>query len=156
MCCIFLSFHIFSYLTHRPHWKIKSLMSCCPAYGALHHRMKEHMAARKVGRCSVSVPTLLNPWWIHSFDVTKKIFFSSSACSSLDQQNSEECGDFLTTLEVLLPQVVEEQWGYRLCLLERDLLPGAGQSNIHCVCTVCERRLSKTPTAIIFCFSVHQ
>ncbi|XP_005466888.1 interleukin-18 receptor accessory protein [Oreochromis niloticus] len=32
-------------------------------------------------------------------------------------------------LEVLLPQVLEDQWGYRLCLLERDVIPGGAYTN---------------------------
>lgn len=32
-------------------------------------------------------------------------------------------------LEVLLPEVMEDQWGYRLCLLDRDVLPGGVFTN---------------------------
>uniref|UniRef100_A0AAQ4PI23 Uncharacterized protein n=1 Tax=Gasterosteus aculeatus aculeatus TaxID=481459 RepID=A0AAQ4PI23_GASAC len=32
-------------------------------------------------------------------------------------------------LEVVLPRVIEEQWGYRLCLLERDVAPGGAFTN---------------------------
>ncbi|XP_071371864.1 interleukin-18 receptor accessory protein-like [Centroberyx affinis] len=42
----------------------------------------------------------------------------------MDQLNTEEGDATQRPLEVLLPRVLEDQWGYRLCLLDRDLLPG--------------------------------
>lgn len=32
-------------------------------------------------------------------------------------------------LELLLPHVLEDQWGYRLCLMERDFIPGGAYTN---------------------------
>ncbi|XP_041635694.1 interleukin-18 receptor accessory protein-like [Cheilinus undulatus] len=55
--------------------------------------------------------------------------------SSLDFLNSEEGKVLHRPPEVLLPQVLEGRWGYRLCLLERDILPGGAYTNdvVHAI-----------------------
>ncbi|XP_073319901.1 interleukin-18 receptor accessory protein-like [Pagrus major] len=55
--------------------------------------------------------------------------YAEACSSSMDPLNCEEGKATQRPLEVLLPRVLEDRWGYRLCLLERDMLPGGAYTN---------------------------
>ncbi|KAJ0001645.1 hypothetical protein NQD34_001441 [Periophthalmus magnuspinnatus] len=67
-------------------------------------------------------------WTFDKADVGHKDFdvFLSSVWSttSVDMVSSPLRHNKDESLEQLLPHVLEDQWGYRLCLMDRDFLPG--------------------------------
>uniref|UniRef100_A0A4W5QVQ8 Interleukin 18 receptor accessory protein n=1 Tax=Hucho hucho TaxID=62062 RepID=A0A4W5QVQ8_9TELE len=62
-------------------------------------------------------------------------FVSYVASSSSEEAGGRGRGVREEPLEVLLPRVLEGQWGYRLFLLERDLLPGGAYAE-DVVCAI--------------------
>ncbi|XP_057694753.1 interleukin-18 receptor accessory protein-like isoform X1 [Corythoichthys intestinalis] len=68
------------------------------------------------------------------FDVFLSYVWTRPQLSLSGQGPSQELSDYssisdLRPPEVMIPMVLEDLWGYRLCLLERDMLPGEAYTN---------------------------
>ncbi|KAF7212331.1 transcript variant X2 [Nothobranchius furzeri] len=81
---------------------------------------------------------LSHVWKPSSSEVERDLFFSTisgpyhdaeECLSSVEMLGAAEANATQRPIEVMLTEVIEDQWRYRLCLLERDLLPGGAYTD---------------------------
>ncbi|XP_045555440.1 interleukin-18 receptor accessory protein isoform X3 [Salmo salar] len=89
------------------------------------------LAQNSVGNSSVTIRLIRKSADDKEYDA----FVSYVPSSSSEEVGGRGRGVREEPLEVLLPRVLEGQWGYRLFLLERDLLPGGAYAE-DVVCAI--------------------